>query len=1012
MFKTSLAILLSTIISCCYSQEKQQFCYTLFGEHQGLDISFIYSATQDDNNQMWFGTLKGLYTYDNKRFTKYSPVDIEKKKQLENVLYGVYFDKKTKLIWCSSLETVMIFDPLKKTFETPKINSKDLQELEKNQPFIFYRDSKNTMWFGTQKNGLAYLDESTKKVIYIIPKETPLYSKISDINEDNEGNIWFTNSSGINQYTSKGVITHKNPYTNLNGAIEYDKNKDVFWMCSPRDGLFKFDLKLHQFTQYKYTSFYNGKFLNNGIFHSFTFLNPDELLLESNVIFNTKSGTFKLVSTDNLDYDAKPNHIENTFKDSEGNIWFCSYNGLYQLAAQNCHNNTLRVSNPENDFGIEVIQTIAIGNHLYYWCYEYSGLITYDIINKTKTNLPISNVSGATITSTAYNKLNSIIVSTNKGLFEFNINTKNWTKIPLNTTWENQIINTFIDKKNRLWLTVDNIGLFVNSSDANKWQKTIDFKDYKTQFISPIAEDNLNQIWCVSSKGIFSVNTINFKITQFFGKVHENAKPIESVNFLACDSKNHIWFSDNTNGLSELYFESNKTIINNHSLNPEFGQLYSFANGIFIDNNLLWVSTYEGLCCVDLNTKKIKSILKKQQGLSSNGFNRHITKIKEQLVIVDWSLFNFLNLQEYQFLQSKPNIILTEFKVGNQIISYLNSDKFELPFNDGNISLNIGSTGYCNGKQNKHFYQLIGLDKTAQEMKHNYLLSYTGLAPGNYTLKLWAENANGISSEIKEIRIVVKPPFYKTIWFILLITIGLLGIVYFIYKQRVNSIKKESKLKEEFSKKIAETEMNALRAQMNPHFMFNALNSIQKFILHNETKQASQYLTRFSRLIRLILEQSKSNLIQLQDEIELLNIYTDLEKMRFKQSFDFIVEYNNIDPFNVQIPPMIIQPIIENAIWHGLLHKNEKGEVKLSFLSNDNKTLIIEIKDNGIGRKAAMELKSKNANKDRSFGISIIKDRLMGLNNEQYNIHFIDLEENGIATGTMVRIQLPYISIS
>lgn len=1010
MYKTSLAILLSTILSYCYSQEKKQFCYTLFGEHHGLDISYFYTATQDDNNQMWFGTLNGLYTYDNKRFTRHSPNDLEKKKQLENVLYGVYFDKKTKMIWCSSLETVMLFDPIKKTFDTPKINSKDLQELEKNQPFLFYRDIKNMMWFGTQKKGLAYLDEQLNKVIYITTKETPTNPTIIDINEDNLGNIWFTNSSGLNHYTAEGVITYVNPYTNNNGAIEYDKLQDVFWMSSPGSGLFKFDLKLKQFTQFKYTSYYNGKFLNDGIFHSFTFLNSNELLIESNIIFNTTTNTFKLVDSDNSDYNAKPNHVENTFKDKEGNIWFCSYNGLYQLAAQNYHNSTLRAGNPKNDFGIEIIQTIAIEENLYYWCYDFSGIMSYDMNKKTKTNFPISNVSNATITSITYNKLNSIIVSTNKGLYEFNITSKTWSKKIINTPWENEIINTFIDKKNRLWLTVSNNGLYVNNT--NQWQKIIDFTDYKTRFISPITEDKLNQIWCVSPKGIFSVNAINFKTKQFYGEVAENAKPIKTVNSIACDSNNHIWFSDNSNGLSELYFESNKTVIINHSLNPEFGQIFSFANGIFIDKNLMWVSTYEGLVCVDLNTKKIKSILKKQQGLSNNGFNRQITKIKNYLVVLDWSIFNFLNLNEYQFLQSKPNIILSNIKIGNNRITHINKDKFELPFNGGYLSLNIGSTGYCNGKQNKHFYQLIGLDKSTQEMKHNYLLSYTGLAPGKYTLKLWAENANGISSEVKQIQIIVKPPFYQTIWFILLMATGLFAIVYFIYKQRINSIRKESKLKEEFSKKIAETEMNALRAQMNPHFMFNALNSIQKFILHNETKQASQYLTRFSRLIRLILEQSKSNLIQLQDEIELLNIYTDLEKMRFKQSFDFNVEYHNIDPFQVQIPPMIIQPIIENAIWHGLLHKNEKGEVKLSFNTTDKKTLTIEILDNGIGRKAAMELKSKNANKDRSFGISIIKDRLMGLNNEQYNIQFIDLEENGIALGTLVRIQLPYISIS
>ncbi len=1013
MFQKCLLILSLVYTTALFSQERRQFCYTKFGENEGLNISYIYSATQDENHQMWFATYNGLYTYDNKRFIKYSPKDKLQKKKLETVLYGAYYDVKTNLIWCSSSEIMLCFDPIKKEFTTPKIPLTDLTELEKNLPYKLYRDSKNKLWFGTQFKGLAYYDEQNNKIKYVFETKNGQYPKIIDIVEDSKSNLWLSTSWGLYEYKNNQLLEHKNSYSNLLSDIEYDKEREVLWIATMANGLLKFNLKNEVFEQHKYTSYHQGKFVNDGIFHSMKFLNKNELLLESTVIYNIQNNTFSLTNTDNFEYEIRTQHVENTVKDIEGNLWFCTYSGLYLLAAQNYHNSTLRVSNPINDFGIEIAQTIAVKQTLYYWSNDYQGIMAYNLVTKIKTSVPLPLGSSQYITSIAYNNHNSIIITTTQGLYEYNVNTDKAIPKKLNTSWENNIINTYCDSENNLWFTVKGESLIKYNTNDNSYVKTIDFKPLKYNLISVVAEDQLNQVWCVSDKGIFSINKSTLKNKHYIGKIDKDAFPIESVNSIAIDNNNHVWFTDNNNGLSEMIQNNGVTKIINHSISPEFGNNFTLAIGLQIDkNNHLWTSTLEGLYCINTNTKKTISILKKQQGLSDNGFNRKILLANNMLVVLDWSMFNLLDLNQYQFATIKPHLYFNNIKIGNELYPFIQSSAYELPYNNGNISMNIGSSGYNNGNQNKYYYQLTGIDKQVQQMKDNYQLSYTGLPPGNYKLNIWVENVNGIVSDIKTIEIKVKPPFYNTWWFYLLLITSLSALVLFIYKMRINAIRKESKLKEEFSKKIAETEMNALRAQMNPHFMFNALNSIQKFILHNETKQASQYLTRFSRLIRLILEQSKSNLIQLQDEVELLNIYTDLEKMRFKQSFDFTIEYNNIDPFQVQIPPMIIQPIIENAIWHGLLHKEEKGEVKLSFHSSDKKTLTIEIQDNGIGRKAAMELKSKNANKDRSFGISIIKDRLMGLNNEQYNIVFIDLEENGIATGTMVRVQLPYNSIS
>src|SRR6187401_3181418 len=177
--------------------------------------------------------------------------------------------------------------------------------------------------------------------------------------------------------------------------------------------------------------------------------------------------------------------------------------------------------------------------------------------------------------------------------------------------------------------------------------------------------------------------------------------------------------------------------------------------------------------------------------------------------------------------------------------------------------------------------------------------------------------------------------------------------------------------------------MQALRAQMNPHFIFNCLSSINKFILKNDTDTASDYLTRFSRLIRQSLTNPQLSLIPLSDEIEMLRLYLDMERLRFSESFKYNIVYENtIEPETIYIPPMLLQPFCENAIWHGLMHKEGQGKLDI-VMSMEKDQLKCVITDNGIGKAKAAELKSRSGEKEKSFGLKITTERLSLFNNEK-----------------------------
>ena len=227
--------------------------------------------------------------------------------------------------------------------------------------------------------------------------------------------------------------------------------------------------------------------------------------------------------------------------------------------------------------------------------------------------------------------------------------------------------------------------------------------------------------------------------------------------------------------------------------------------------------------------------------------------------------------------------------------------------------------------------------------------------------------------------------------------------------QRLESERKETALQI----KSTELEMQALRAQMNPHFIFNSLNSINRFIMQDNRGQASQYLTKFSRLVRLILQNSQAELISLESELESLELYLDLEALRFDYHFAYKISVSHdLDISLSKVPPLIIQPYVENAIWHGLMHKEEKGQLDIE-LFQENDFIFIKITDNGIGRKKAAELTSKSATKHKSMGLRITADRIAVLSRSQTADSGVTINDlvnpDGTAAGTEVIIKIPVI---
>ena len=307
-------------------------------------------------------------------------------------------------------------------------------------------------------------------------------------------------------------------------------------------------------------------------------------------------------------------------------------------------------------------------------------------------------------------------------------------------------------------------------------------------------------------------------------------------------------------------------------------------------------------------------------------------------------------------------------------------------------------------------YKLVGTDTSWNYATFNKA-TYQGLAPGTYTFYVYAQNKQGRWSEYPgSVAFIISPPFYRTKTFYLLAGIGFcfLGVLVFLLFEQV---KRRSRMREEeFKKRVLQSELQALRAQMNPHFTFNTLSSIQNYISRNDAENASKYLSKFAKLIRIIMENAKQTDVPLKDELHALNLYIELESLRLRDKFEYHIDVQkDIDQQYARIPSMLIQPYVENAIWHGITNKEGKGNLLVS-VSRNGTSLKCTVEDDGIGREAAMKI-AERKRKHISQGMSITGERLElmnSLNRSGLSVKITDKKNgDGNPAGTKVEIFIP-----
>lgn len=354
---------------------------------------------------------------------------------------------------------------------------------------------------------------------------------------------------------------------------------------------------------------------------------------------------------------------------------------------------------------------------------------------------------------------------------------------------------------------------------------------------------------------------------------------------------------------------------------------------------------------------------------------------------------------------SNPKLIIDSILVNRRRVN--ESEKNNLDYNDNSISIYYDVRSIEIRNEINLFYRLLPLDTqwVKVDLADDRPITFSSLRDGNFTFQLKAVY-EGQSSYSKEVQFFIDKPFWRKWWFILGTTLVMLLLISIYYIRRLRI----QKMRLEAINEINTSKITAIQSQMNPHFIFNALNSIQALVLKGDTDNSYGFINKFSHLMRRTLTNSEKDAIPIDEEIDLINTYLELEKLRFREDFSY--EINNQIDEDVCIPPMLIQPFVENAILHGLLSKEGKKTLKIDFSMKD-KAVVCIITDNGIGRDKAREIKKRRKGDHESFATKGIENRLKLLRNKhgaKLGYHFKDLKnKNGEALGTQLKVTIPIV---
>ena len=539
----------------------------------------------------------------------------------------------------------------------------------------------------------------------------------------------------------------------------------------------------------------------------------------------------------------------------------------------------------------------------------------------------------------------------------------------------------FLDSSNRLWIGTSG-GLMLHPLEKNSEPLTFRLPPRhgdSRNFIQAIAEDSQGFIWFGSQlKGLARLDPETQSVTQYNPETKDGF-PTFSVEDMVIGPDNLLWIATDV-GLVRFDPVSFDYTVYDSRHGLLFDQVSSL---VFAPDGNLWITTNCSVAHFDRESETFRIYG------SEYGFRNRSYYGRNKFCDEDGTLYfggkdgiEFFNPSKLRINTSQPRPTLAGFQVdGNDITQLARTGNIvPMTYRNDLLEIEIAAPYYTNQDMVRYEYKVDGIHKDWVNINYQRNVVFSNLGPGDYTFHARAISPHGVASDHElTVPFKVAPPFWSTWWFRALLLLIVLALVVMIVLYRERQIRRVQKKDSQLQKQIQELEKKALLAQMNPHFIFNSMNSIQQFMAVRDFEGAMKYLTKFSRLLRAVLNISSESRISLADEINLIEDYIELEQMRFPNKFNYSDDVDkDVAIHSLEIPPFFIQPQVENAIRHGLLHKNGNGQISIK-IGRTNDKLSITVEDNGVGREVARKLKMSGRSRDKSMGLALVEERLKHL---------------------------------
>lgn len=902
------------------------------------------------------------------------------------------------------------------------------------------QDSRGIYWFGTEGSGLVRYDGYS---FSLLTKDLPqTYLFIYSLGEDAQGNLWLGTENGIVRYNgirfTRFNSTQESPTTQIlttpNGLFSLCRNGTLYQLAQDSLRPYSGQQKFNSLAFFKGTAFAGsetglhalGETIKavdsfpvrsmSGTAHFLALAGPKGIKLryESGQTTFLKQGNILSIHTS-----------DNMLSGTDGDEWFLWENGKH-----------IRLSE-QNELPKQRYESVYFDKNRILWGLGNEGLVQLGQFNwafcKTPNAAAVSAITSfkgekiaasnnqlwrvtdslgmQPIKSPAFGTVqdmavynNTLYVATERGLFQYK-------RQVLSKVQNEAIASEFIFSMHAtpqgLWLGTGN-GLFKLEQGrlTNEGAKL----DLPPSTVYAISESPQGALWF----GTYFNGFYRLKDGEWLSSAAKTLRlktdSLQITTFTAA-ADDALWVATVSEGL--LLVTPNQNIgISNNQL--EFAEVSSLQ----LHKEVLWAGSNKGLFQIYPDPQKTGDFITRKidvkESTSGNTAALYVSTDYilagtqnglQQLIQKDLQLKGELHLQltDVELFYGDVSGI---FDYAQDTLPFVGvPNKLHLPYNLNFVNLSLAGIHPFYAKNIQYRYRLRGQnnDEWTNAGKRREAV-FSSLKPGDYTFEAQMSiDGTEWSTPLLQYSFAIEPPYYRTWWFISLWVLAIGGITYIFLNERIKRLNQKLLLEN----KLINMERKALRLQMNPHFIFNALDSISSFIFKQDPKMAVRYLNNFAKLMRLTLESSMEHLHPVETEVSILKNYLELEQLRFQHKFSYHIEVDGELDFDIGIPPMLIQPHVENAILHGLKPKSGTGNITIRFILDDD-FLICEIEDDGIGRKAAKELGPRKDH--RSMATQINKDRIRLLKealNDDISIHIIDkFNEQNEATGTKVVIRL------